>query len=386
MNKNLKIALVSEWREPLVGWGQVYAKYQCEYLVKEYHCRVDVFTRAFIDEQWVVQNKNESYEHGNRNVRRIGPAGSFFSSIYRILGLITTTRVLFFKAKKIKYDIIHAQALLAGIPARIVGRLLGIPVVYTVHWTMHMDAKKKGLLYYAEKFLVTGIPYDLEISVSHNVLRYPSRNKNIAVIYPWIDFERFENAPTPAKYEWCNFLFVGRFDWQKGLEYLIKAIGKIDVKLLREKKFHLNLVGDWALKESIQKLVASCDRQEFVSFKGKLLFGDLVAEYKKNQVFILPSLAEGQPVVVFEAFINKLPVVATNVGDNAYIIKNGENGFLLEPGSITEIAQCIKNVLELKHEQLEKLGDAWYKLTKHGFSRTTIVKQIYDEYQKLLHK
>gem|GEM_PF-6221684 len=57
--------------------------------------------------------------------------------------LIKVTFVLYKKAKKEKYDIIHAHALLPGLPAKIVGKLCKIPVVYTVHGTMHMDAKKK---------------------------------------------------------------------------------------------------------------------------------------------------------------------------------------------------------------------------------------------------
>jgi len=47
-----------------------------------------------------------------------------------------------------------------------------------------------------------------------------------------------------------------------------------------------------------------------------------VEEYRKNSVFILPSLAEGQSIVVFEAFAAKIPVVVTEAGDNAQFIKN----------------------------------------------------------------
>jgi glycogen synthase len=53
--------------------------------------------------------------------------------------LINTTWQLFWKAKKEKYDIIHAHAYVSGLPAKIVGKLLKIPVVYTVHGVNQLD-------------------------------------------------------------------------------------------------------------------------------------------------------------------------------------------------------------------------------------------------------
>ena len=119
---------------------------------------------------------------------------------YRIWNLITTTIFLYKKAKKEKYDLIHAHALLAGMPARVVGAMLKIPVVYTVHGTMHMDIMKKSFNYYMEKLLVTKIAYDLEISVSHNAFRTPVAAKRTQVIYPAIDGQRFEKVAAQHKH------------------------------------------------------------------------------------------------------------------------------------------------------------------------------------------
>lgn len=376
----MKIAMITEGREPVVWGWQVYAKYLCDFLVRQYNCKIDVFTRAFIDEKWEKIVENKEYAPWWM-VYRVWPVWSFFSSIYRVLSLVKTTRVLYKKAKQEKYALIHAHALLAWIPAWIVGKLLHIPVVYTVHGTMHMDVKKKWLFYYAEKFLVTYIPYDLEISVSHRVLNYKPRSKKVVVIYPWIDKSKY--LATHPKYEGMNYLFVGRIDWQKWLSYLVKAIWQIDSSLLDSQKFHLNILWDWPDRGEIETLVDSVERKKYITFLWKTSFERIIQEYKSNQLFILPSLAEGQPVVVFEAFANKLPVIVTDVWDNAHII-NDSNGFVIPPQDVGALKKVIEKTLTMNISDLETLGMNWYNLTQEKFWRETIVAEIYDAYTNLL--
>ncbi len=377
----MKIAMLTEWREPLVWWWQVYAKYLCDFLVRTYGCKIDVFTRAFIDDNWEKVVENKEYAPGWM-VYRIWPVWSFFSSLYRIASLFKTTIVLYKKAKQEKYDIIHAHALLAWLPAWIVGKMLHIPVVYTVHGTMHMDVKKKWLFYYAEKFLVAYIPYDLEISVSHKVLDHNPRSKRVVIIYPGIDKAKY--LWTCPKYDGMNYLFVGRIDRQKWLSYLVKAIGNIDVSLLDNQKFHLNILGDGPDRKDIESLVDEVERRKYITFLWKTSFERIVQEYKSNQLFILPSLAEWQPVVVFEAFANKLPVIVTDVWDNSYII-NKDNGFLVPPWNIDELQKVIEKTLTMDIQDLEQMWMNWYTMTQERFWREIIVAQIYSEYKILLH-
>gem|GEM_PF-5757763 len=122
--------------------------------------------------------------------------------------------------------------------------MLNIPTVYTVHGSMHLDVDKRNMFYYAEKFLITQLRYDCEISVSSRVLDYPNRNKNVVIIHPGINVHRFHREQQPEKYPGLNFLFVGRLDRQKGLEFLVQAIANIDRELLKRYDVHFNIVGD----------------------------------------------------------------------------------------------------------------------------------------------
>jgi len=78
-----------------------------------------------------------------------------------------------------------------------------------------------------------------------------------------------------------------------------------------------------------KKLIEKYKLEKYFVFKGKLFGDDLISEYKRNHVFVLPSLAEGQPLTLLEAMASKLPVIVTDVGDNSYFVKNHENGYIL---------------------------------------------------------
>ncbi len=380
----MKIAMLSEWWDPLIWWWQLYAKYLCNFLVKKYWCTIDIFTRKFIDQDKIAHTKNEVLVPWKLHLFRVGPLTTFFSLLGRIWWLCTMTFFLYKKAKKEQYDIIHAHALSPGLPAKIVGMLCKIPVVYTVHWTMQMDTKRKWFLYYVEKFFVTKIVYDLQISVSHNIFKYPNKNKKVIVIPPAVDHTRFETSSPPPKYPGNNFLFVGRLDRQKWLEYLLEGISNMDKGFLRKKRFHLNIVGDWNLKEKLLYLIDTYTIGEFITMKGNFYGDEIVKEFQKNQVFILPSLAEWQPVVVFEAFLSKLPVIATDVWDNKYFIKDYENGFLLPPGDSIALQKAIEKILNMDVKALETMGNKWYDIAIHGHTRDKIGTEIYEQYLTLL--
>ena len=80
---------------------------------------------------------------------------------------------------------------------------------------------------------------------------------------------------------------------------------------------------------------------------------ETVPEYMvASDVFVLPSLSEGFPTVILEAMASGIPIVATKVRGVPEIIKDGENGFLVEPRNSEEIAE--KVLLLLNKDELRK--------------------------------
>ena len=392
----MKIAMLIDGWQPVFGWWQVHVQELCKWLVRNHNCEVDLFVRKLKDDKWKKWTENEVLENWKWKIYRTWPTTKFFNIFWRILALINTTIQLYFKAKKEKYDIIHAHAYVSWLPAKIVGKLLKIPVVYTVHWVNQLDTDKWWFLKKIEKWLVSWIKYDCEISVWKEFLKYPNVNKNIKVIPNGVDIEKFDKIRVGCqddyqkikaddiwkfqddnivnlkwndceKYDWFNFLWVGRFSWEKWDDYLIKWLSLVDKKLLKEKWFKLNLVGDGEDRKKIKKLVKQLNLEEFVNFKWKLFQDELIKEYKKNHIFILPSLSEWQPLTVLEAFASKIPVIATDVGDNKYFI-NKNNWFLIKSQDENEIKKIIENVLKFDKEKLSLLWENGYNLVKENYT------------------
>lgn len=106
------------------------------------------------------------------------------------------------------------------------------------------------------------------------------------------------------------------------------ALGKNNVKLL--------LVGDGPEKANYESLVKELNITEKVIFTGYQ--SDVTLYYKIMNVFSLVSSREAFGLVLAEAMLNQLPVVATKVGGMKYIVDDGKTGFLVNPYEIDEIA------------------------------------------------
>ena len=176
---------------------------------------------------------------------------------------------------------------------------------------------------------------------------YNSDDLGVIVIPNGIDLKRFENLPRKNIRESLGIegnekivLFVGTLKPVKGVSYLIEAMNVVN------NKAKLLLVGDGGERRNLETFVKKSDLQKYVNFVGKIP-NDKVPEYMAaSDVFVLPSLSEGFPVVVVEAMASGLPIIATDVGGLSEIVKDGENGFLVEPKNTNEIAEKILSLLE----------------------------------------
>jgi len=383
MKKKIKIAMLIDGWTPIFWWWQIHVNELCKWLINNYYCNIDLYVRKLKNDKWLKFDKDEILLNWKLKIFKIWPITKFFNIFWRILSLINTIIYLLIKTKKEKYNIIHAYSYVSWLPAIIVWKICNIPVVYTVLWANNIDLKKKWFLVKIEKWLLTWIKYDLEISVFKSFFKHRNINKNIVVIHNGVDILKFNKAKVLHKYEWFNLLRVWRFNREKGVKYLIKWVALINKDLLKKNKFKLNLVWDWILFEEMRKLSLLLWINEFINFKWKLYWESLIKEYIKNHVFILPSLAEWQPLTILEAFASKIPVIATNVWDNKYFIKDN-NWFLIKPEDKYEIKNVIEKVLKKDSIELLELWKNWYDFIKNSCTWDIMVDKVFSEYVKLI--
>ena len=133
---------------------------------------------------------------------------------------------------------------------------------------------------------------------------------------------------------------VGRLMEQKGMAYLLQAFSRLarqgdDTKLV--------IVGDGELRHDLEILARNLQVGDRVVFTG--IRRDVPDLMRLFDVFALPSLWEGQPITVVEAMAAGRPVVATDVGGNAEILKHGEFGILVPPRDENALAGAIGALL-----------------------------------------
>jgi len=170
------------------------------------------------------------------------------------------------------------------------------------------------------------------IPMGVNIKNFKFRNKNQA---------RYKlNLPKNKKI----ILFVGGLIPRKGVEYLIRAV-KIILK--RDKNILCCIVGGGNLEKHLKKLTSDLKLDEYVRFFGKKI-NEEVAEYMNAcDLFVLPSLNEGLPVVLCEALACGKPIVATRVAGTPELM-NDDVGYLVKPKDVKDLAEKIILALNKK--------------------------------------
>jgi glycosyltransferase involved in cell wall biosynthesis len=133
---------------------------------------------------------------------------------------------------------------------------------------------------------------------------------------------------------------VARLDLQKGFEYLLRAIREL-CNIFYELK--VVIVGEGPDRKAIEDMVKEYGLQSNVILAGQQ--SDMPGVYAAMDVFVLPSLNEGLPMTILEAMAASKPVVATRVGAIPSVIKDGENGLLVDPRDTNGLHNAIASLL-----------------------------------------
>lgn len=172
---------------------------------------------------------------------------------------------------------------------------------------------------------------------------------------------------------------AGRLSPEKGHRYLVEAIGRLQGSLNHT---HFVFCGDGPCQKELEKRAKELGISQFCHFVG--FRKDIKDIFQAMDFMVLPSLTEGLPNVVLEAFACAKPVVAADVGGVPEIVEDGVNGILVPPGRSDLLAEAIKNCL-IAPEKRRAMGEAGYQKVKSEFtfeSQTQKLEAIYTEVLK----
>ncbi|MDH3348246.1 MAG: glycosyltransferase [Desulfobulbaceae bacterium] len=149
-----------------------------------------------------------------------------------------------------------------------------------------------------------------------------------------------------------EILCVGRLVPSKGQHVLVNA-----VKVLKQRAiaFHLTMVGDGEDMQSLQVLTNELVLQDSILFTGALGQHQVRDYYDKADIFVLPSFAEGVPVVLMEAMAKEIPVVSTLITGIPELITNDKDGILVSPADHLQLADALERLL-LDAEMRKEMG------------------------------
>ena len=271
-------------------------------------------------------------------------------------------------------------------------RRVAAPVLFTAH----------GLHLHKYEFLpgwASGLKYRLRFQLERRLLRKPDRViavsredrefmernynlRNVTYLTNGISIEdkkerskeryrRLLDVPEDA----LLFVTVARFNFQKGYDILLEALERVKGRLEKSNALFL-WAGDGEEFESIKSRAQSLGLSQCIRFLGNR--SDVPDLLSAADVFLLPSRWEGLPIVLLEAGLHKLPVLASDTYGNREII-GSKNGILFKNLDPVDLAGKITAIIDGNH-QLNLLGENLHQEVNRHYSIQRMIDSLRELY------
>jgi len=182
----------------------------------------------------------------------------------------------------------------------------------------------------------------------------PSQWSKLHVVHCTVD-EAFFAAARPIQPDGSTLLCVGRLCAQKGQLLLVEAFARL---LARGCDARLVLAGDGELRPDVEASLLRLGLADRVEITGWLSEQQVRDRILACRAVVLPSFAEGLPVVLMEALAMARPVISTWIAGIPELVRDGENGWLVPAGDVEALEHALREALSRPAEQLDAMGRA----------------------------
>lgn len=211
---------------------------------------------------------------------------------------------------------------------------------------------------------------------------------NLHIVHCGIDPQQFTDASrnAPASSDEAQntprLLYVGRLAAAKGLPILLRSLSTLKQAY---PTIQLTVVGDGSDRELLTSQVEKLGLREQVDFVGYQSPESVRAYLQRSDVFVMSSFAEGVPVVLMEAMMSGLPVVATQIAGVSELVEDGVNGFLVPPSDVDALRNRIHTLLS-DAALRERLGQQGQQKVRHAFNIQTEAGKLYQLMETVISK
>lgn len=325
---------------------------------------------------------DEELQNLNAKLNKISLRKNFFSFAYSYIKLL----------KSGKYDVVHSHVQAFSGILLFLAYLCGVKVRVS-HSHSEESFLKKNIslmrrIYLQGSMILLRRFSNLKLGCSESAGKSLFGDTNFTTLVNGIDIEKFDNKSENLRTKYYKDFniknndkvigHVGRFNVPKNHEYLL-SIAEVLVKI--DKRYKFVLIGDGPLWPKIQHLVVTKKLEDNVILAGSR---DDVPAIINNlfDIFLLPSLYEGLPIVLLEAQVSGIPcVISNNISKEAIVFPELISVQVLEEGCLNWLHQ----ILKISKERTSNLNYRHlFKSTKYSIQYTNL--ELIDMYKQVLNK
>ncbi|GAB4235536.1 MAG: glycosyltransferase family 1 protein [Stanieria sp.] len=410
MNAGKRIALISVHGDPAIEIGKeeaggqnVYVRQVGEALARQ-GWQVDMFTRKTN----ATQPSIVQHSHNCRTIRLVAGSETFIprDQLFEHLPTFVEQLRKFQRDNNLQYSLVHTNYWLSAWVGMELKKHQPLKQIHTYHSLGAIKYQsvseippiaatrlevEKTCLETADCIVATS-PQEQE-----HMRQFVSSQGKIEIIPCGTDIDRFGSVSTSEARLRLGIpksslvvLYVGRFDQRKGIETLVRAVGKSIFPGLAD--IRLIIVGgsrpgqsDGIERERIEGIVDELGLREFITFPGQVDHEELPNYYAAANLCVVPSHYEPFGLVAIEAMASGTPVVASDVGGLKFTVANEKTGLLCPPQDDEAFKDAIDRILSRPAWQ-RKLGKAARQRVETMFSWNGVAQQLSDLYESLSEK
>jgi glycosyltransferase involved in cell wall biosynthesis len=321
--------------------------------------------------RWNVVLLSPHFEGGI--LRRLAAATKEYS---RFLGMLLMRRV----------SLVHCHAAMKGSFWRksafaLTARLFGVPVIFHLHGSeMKTFVEKQYSIF---QILIAWIlrKQSVVVVLSQSWMTYVSSispKANIVILPNYVVLPHL-NSVEAASSQSIELLFLGVIGIRKGVYDLLPAFRDAVSQI---PNLHLVIGGNGEEKRA-RELASDLGIDRSVDFAGWVSGDKKIDLLSKADIYVLPSYNEGLPVSLLEAMSWRMPVITTRVGGIPELVRDGEDGVLIEAGNQSELTDAILK-LARNTELRYAMGQAARERVRCTFSRDAVLPKLESIYGSLI--